>query len=80
VQDTVGGAGDVSAFELGVLVGADASEVSDLFAPESGNPARAAFDNPEADVLGGDLGAARDEEVTNLTAAVHAPEATPARG
>ena len=72
-----GGAGEVAAFELGVVLDADPGERGDLAAAQPGHPAVAR--GGQAGLLRGDLGSARDEELADLGSVVHAIEGTAAR-
>ena len=77
VEHAVGCAVDVAAFELGVVVGAHASEVGDLLATEARHPSNIAVEHVEPGLLGRDPRPARHQKLPDLAAAVHVVEATP---
>jgi hypothetical protein len=58
VEDFFGGAGELTAFQAGVVVDADAGQQGDLFTAQSGHPAVAAPEGGQAGLLWSDLGAA----------------------
>src|SRR6476646_182552 len=69
VEHAVGDTGQVPAFELGVVVGADAGEDGDFFAAQSRDTAAAIGGQP--DLLRGDPGASGGQELAYLALAVH---------
>ena len=69
VEDAGRGAGDLAALELGVVLDAEPSDCGDLAAPESGDAARPR--GREADLVGGETGAASGEELAHLGTVVH---------
>ena len=76
VEHAVGGALDVAALELGVIVDADAREVGDLLAPQAGHATGRVGGDSEPGPLGRDLRPARHQELAHLVAAIHGTEAT----
>jgi hypothetical protein len=62
-------AGQGTAFQLAVVLDADAGECGDFAATKSGHPAGA--DDGQAGLLRGDLGAPRDQELADLSAILH---------
>ena len=79
-EDAVGDAGEVPAFEPGVVVDADPGEHGDLFAAQAGHAPVGAVGR-EPDILRGEAGAAGGEELAHVVPVVHAGHATtgPAR-
>jgi len=69
VQDAVGDAADAAAFQPGVVLDADPGQQRDLLPAQPADPTVRAV-HRQARLLGGDLGAARGEEL---------PEVVPAR-
>ena len=69
VKHAVGDSGEVAAFQLGVVVGADSGEYGDFFAAQSGDTAAAI--GSQADLLRGDPGASGGQELSDLALAVH---------
>ena len=70
-EDAGRGAGDLAALEPGVVLDAEPGEGGDLAAPQSGHPAAAG--GREADLVGGDAGAAGGEELAHLLARLSTP-------
>ena len=70
VEHGGGGAGDRAALELGVVLHADAGERGDLAAAQAGTRRFGA--GGDAGGVGGDLRAARHEELAHLGSVVHA--------
>ena len=69
VEHAVGDPGQVAAFELRVVVGADSGQDGDFFAAQTGDPATAI--GGQSDLLWGDSGAPGGEELPYLALAVH---------
>ena len=69
VEHAVGDSGQVAAFQLGVVVGADSGEHGDFFAAQSRDTAAAIGGQP--DLLRGDPGASGGQELPYLALAVH---------
>ena len=74
LQDDVRGAGDVSAFQPGVVLDADPGQLRDLGAAQSAHPALAV--GGQGSLFRGDLCSAGGEELPHLVPVVHAVEAT----
>ena len=74
VQHAVGRAVDVAALELGVVVGAHAGEVRDLFATQPRHPSDVAVEHVQPGLLGRDPRPARHQELPDLAPAIHAHE------
>ena len=77
-QHAVGRAGRPAAFQPGVVVDADPGQERDLFPAQPGHPAVAAVGG-QPGLLGGDPGAAGDQEVAHLVPVVHNPRLRPRR-
>jgi hypothetical protein len=75
VEDGVGDAVEVAAFEAGVVVDADAGEERDFLPAEPGDPT-VASPGGQSGLLWGDLGAPGGEKLPDLTAVVHGFDAT----
>jgi hypothetical protein len=75
LQNAVGDAAGVAAFQANVVIDAHPGQHRDLFAAEPGHPPVTAVDR-QARLLRCDLGAPGDEEITNLVSAVHGSDAT----
>ena len=78
VKDALGGAGRPAAFQPDVIVDADPGQERDLFPAQPGDPAVAAVGG-QSGLLGGDPGAAGDQEVADLVPVVHNPRLRPCR-
>jgi hypothetical protein len=70
VEHALGGAADLAAFELGVVVDADAGEHGDLFAAQTGHAPFAAVVG-QARLLGGHVRPAGDQELPHLVLPAH---------
>src|SRR4051794_24872518 len=75
VEDAGGGAGDLSSLETGVVLDAEPRDGRDLTAPQPRHATRAY--RRQADLVGGEAGAASGEELTDLCSVVHAVEGMP---
>ena len=80
LEDAVGDAGRVAAFELGVIGDADAGERGDLLAAQPGNATRASAEGAEARLCGRDPAAPGGEELLDLPLCVHQPKVAPLAG
>ena len=69
VEHAVADPGQVAAFELRVVVGADSGQDGDFFAAQTGDPATTI--GGQSDLLWGDSGAPCGEELPYLALAVH---------
>jgi len=78
VEDAVGDAAEVAAFQTRVVVDADSGEHRGFFTAQPGHPPAGAVGR-EPGLLGGDAGAAGGEEVAGLGAVVHAFDRTSGR-
>lgn len=69
-EDAGGHAGEVAAFEFGVVLDAHSGQAGDLPAAQAGDSSLAVFG--QAGLGGGDLGAAGGQELAHLGSVVHA--------
>ena len=77
LEDAVGDAGGVAAFELGVVGDADTGERGDLLAAQAGNTTWTAAEGADARLRGRDPAAPRGEELLDLQLCVHVVKVTP---
>ena len=71
VQDAVGDIPDVATLEPGVVLDADASEQGDLLAAQPGHPPVGPVDR-QTGLVGGEFGATRGKELTQVVLGGHA--------
>jgi hypothetical protein len=77
VENAGGRAGDLPALEPGVVLDTEPGDCRDLVAAQPGDASAAT--GGEADLLGGDAGAAGHQELAHLLAVVHPSETRPRR-
>lgn len=70
IKDRLGDTGGAATLEAGVVVGAQAGELRDLFAAKPGHPPGAVADDPR--LLRGEPCPAADQELTHLIPFLHA--------
>jgi len=76
VKDTVRCAVHVPAFELRVVVDADAGQFGDLFAAEARDTPRVPVQHTQPDLLARDLRPTRHQELAHLAPGIHGSEAS----
>jgi hypothetical protein len=79
IQHALGGAADVAALQLGVVVEADVGEHGDLFAPQAGHAAFTA-EVGQAGLRRGEVRAAGDQEFPQLVFLAHDLTVDPSYG